>query len=128
MMTMYLHINFPENLRTSDMVTKKNIPCLCRVAKEFEIVFQSPLQEGIGVVQGWSRELLEERAVAGGGGRYTHYALAIVTIEEISKGIYKIIDLALFYTSFGWCQILANGEYAPPGKYWDDDEEDTIGR
>lgn len=37
-------------------------------------------------------------------------------------------DLAMFNTTFGWCQVLENGEYSPPGKFHDDDEDDDIGR
>ena len=98
------------------------------MGKDFEVLFQHPLPEAIGVVLGWDRKLLEERAVAGGGGRYTHYEFGMITLVEDQPNVYRIIDLAFFYTSFGWCQILANGEYSAPGKFWDDDDEDTIGR
>jgi hypothetical protein len=103
---MNLHINFPKNLVTASMVTQKNIPCICRVSSQFEILFLAPLPEAIGVVEGWDRTLLEERALAGGGGRYTHYENGIITLD----------------------QILTNAEYSPPGCFWDNDVEDDIGR
>ncbi|MDQ4629831.1 hypothetical protein [Janthinobacterium lividum] len=124
-MNIYLNIDFPQDLTVVEMLQQKSIPCFCRVAKDFEIIFQSPLPESVGVVQGWDSALLEERAVAGGGGRYTHYAFAMITLEKFQANVYKINDLSLFYTSFGWCPILINGEYAPPGNFWDNDEEDV---
>ncbi|MDP1979221.1 hypothetical protein [Undibacterium sp.] len=125
---MHLKIEMPKNLVAEELVLQKNIPCYCRIAREFEIIFQSPLPEARGLVLEWDRKLLEERALAGGGGDYTHAANGMISIEEVGTNLYKIHDLAFFYTEFGWCQILLNGEYATPGKFWDDDEEDTIGR
>lgn len=123
-MSIYLNIDFPHNLTVIELLQQKNIPCLCRVAKDFEIVFQAPLPEAVGVVHGWDRTLLEERAVAGGGGRYTHCAFATITMEKVQAGMYQIHDLALFYTGFGWCPVLVDGEYAPPGNFWDKEDDD----
>ena len=60
----------------------------------------------------------------GGGGLYTHSAFAMITLGEVQSGVYRIHDLAMFYTGFGWCPVLVNGEYAPPGDFWDGDEDD----
>ena len=127
-MSLYLHINFPKNLISAVMVRQEKIPCICRVGREFEVIISEPLPEALGVVQGWDRDLLEERAMAGGGGQFTHYENGTITLEEVQPNIYKIVDLALFYARFGWCPILENGKYSPPGNFWDDEEEDTIGR
>ena len=127
-MSLQLNISLPKNLVTADLIRQKNIPCLCKVAKEFEIEFMDPLPEATGVVHGWDRRLLEERAVAGAGGLYTHYAFGLVTLDQVQPDVYRIVDLAFFNRIFGWCPILENGDYAPPGKFSDDDEEDDIGR
>ena len=110
------------------MVRQKNIPCLCKVAKEFEIEFLDPLPAATGSVQGWDWQLLAQRAVAGVGGMYTHYAFGTVTMQPCRANVYRITDLTMFNTTFGWCQVLENGEYSPPGKFHDDDEDDDIGR
>jgi hypothetical protein len=126
--SLQLHISLPKNLITADLVRQKNIPCLCKVAKDFEIEFMDPLPEATGVVQGWDRLLLEERAIAGVGGAYTHYTFGLVTLDQIEPNVYKIVDLAFFNRIFGWCPILKDGEYTPPGKFSDDEDEDDIGR
>lgn len=128
-MIMNLKIEFAENLVSLSLIRQKNIPCLCRVSGSlFEVVFQSPLQDVVGVVDGWDRKLLEERAVVGAGGSFTHYKHGMVTLSEIQMGLYKIIDLSFFYSDYGWCPILIGGVYAPPGNFLDDEREDTIGR
>lgn len=125
---MILHITLPKNLISEGMLRQKNIPCLCKVGKAFEIELLAPLPEATGVVQDWDWKLLAERSIAGVGGIYTHYRFGIVTLEPVQDDAYRIIDLAFFDTCFGWCPILEQGEYAPPGKFYDDDEDDDIGR
>lgn len=120
---MNLHIEFPDDLTSADLLRQKNIPCLCKVSKEFEVVVEGPLPKASGIVSGWDRSLLEERAVAGGGGQYTHYCFGMITLQKIEPSVYKIVDLSFFQEPFGWCPILINGEYGPPGDFWDDEEE-----
>ena len=127
-MSITLNIEFEKNLLTEELVLQKKIPCLCRVSKDFEIVFKDPLPEAVGVVHGWDRAMLEQRAMAGAGGKYTHYGYGLLTLKSIKENVYEITDLDFFSTGFGWCQILIDSEYGPPGNFWDDDEEDTIGR
>ncbi|RIJ08330.1 hypothetical protein DXT77_21425 [Pseudomonas sp. 91RF] len=116
---MNLNIDFPDNLITDELLVRKRIPCFCKVSTDFEISFSVTVPESSGLVFGWDREELERRAVAGGGGRYTHFSNGLITLEGVGKGVYKIIDLEMFDTSFGWCAVLLNGEYAPPGDFWD---------
>lgn len=126
-MSLYLHIDLPKNLISEELVRQKNIPCFCKVAKEFEIEFLDPLPEATGVVQDWDWKLLHERVISGVGGLYTHYTFGMVTLEVAQPGVYKIIDLAMFDTGFGWCPVLQDGKYSPPGKFYDDDDEDDSG-
>lgn len=126
-MNMKLHIHFPKNLVTESLLRQKKIPCLCRIGKNFEILFQHPLPEALGTVEGWDIEEVLKRAPAGAGGQYTYYSFSAVTLREIKSNLYQIIDWDLFNRSVGWCHILVNGEYAPPGNFGDD-EEDLIGR
>ncbi|MBX9409448.1 hypothetical protein K5E40_27705 [Pseudomonas baetica] len=118
---MKLHIHFPDNLISDDLLRQQRIPCLCKVSKQFEISFSDTVPESSGIVSGWSREELERRAVAGAGGQYTHYANSLITLSKISEGLYQIIDLEMFYRSFGWCTVFRDGQYAPAGNFWDDE-------
>ncbi|MEO4013370.1 hypothetical protein [Pseudomonas rossensis] len=118
---MKLNIDFPKNLITDDLLRQERIPCLCKISKEFEISFSDTIPESSGVVSEWDRKELELRAVASTGGQYSHYACGLITFKEVSVGVYKIIDLEMFYRSFGWRTILKDGEYAPPGNFWDEE-------
>ena len=118
---MKLNINFPDNLITDELLRQERIPCMCKISKEFEISFSDTIPESSGIVSEWDRKELELRAVASAGGKYTHYAFGLITLKEIGLGVYKIIDLEMFYRNFGWCVILKGGEYAPPGNFWDEE-------
>lgn len=118
---MKLNIDFPANMITDDLLLRKYIPCLCRISKEFQISFTDTVPESTGIVSEWDREGVELRAIAGGGGEYTHYANSLITLQKVEGNIYRIIDLEMFYTNFGWCVVLKDGEYAPPGDFWDEE-------
>ncbi|GBH17227.1 hypothetical protein KPSA3_03190 [Pseudomonas syringae pv. actinidiae] len=45
----------------------------------------------------------------------------MITLQKIDEDVYKIIDLEMFYRSYGWCTVLRGGEYAPPGDFWDEE-------
>ena len=93
---MKLHIHFPDNLISDDLLRQQRIPCLCKVSTQFEISFSDTVPEASGIVSGWSRDELERRAIAGAGGQYTHYANSLITLSNISEGLYQIIDLEMF--------------------------------
>ncbi|WP_095120370.1 hypothetical protein [Pseudomonas sp. Irchel s3f10] len=118
---MKLNIHFPDNLISDDLLRQQRIPCLCKVSTQFEISFSDTVPESSGIVSGWSRDELERRAVAGAGGQYTHYANGLITLSKISEGLYQIVDLEMFYRSFGWCAVFRDGQYAPAGYFWDDE-------
>ncbi|MDK1397490.1 hypothetical protein [Pseudomonas protegens] len=118
---MKLRIEFPEDLRTEQLLRQVRIPCLCKISENFEICFSDTVPESSGIVLEWDRKELESRAVAGGGGQYTHYANSLITLKDVGSGVYQIIDLDMFYTRFGWCEVLKNGEYASPGDFWDEE-------
>ena len=115
---MKLNIEIPKNLATDQLLKQENIPCFCRVAQEFEIIFQEPFPETVGVVSEWDRGELEKRALAGGGGKYTHYTNGMITLKEIGLNQYQIINLSLFNRIFGWCSIIENSMYAAPKDFW----------
>lgn len=119
---MKLHISFPDNLISEDLLKQKKIPCLIKISKNFEVHFFDTMPDVSGLVSDWDRDELERRAVASAGGKYTHFARSLITLKEYESDIYEILDLDMFYRSFGWCQVVVNGEYAPPGKFWDNDE------
>lgn len=118
---MILHIELPQNFVAEEMARQRDIPCLCRVATDFELLFQEPLPVAAGLVTGWDSNLLNDRAMAGAGGEHTHYSFAMVTLEKMTQNVFKIMDLSFFNRSVGWCPILMNGEYGPPGDFWDEE-------
>lgn len=124
-MIMILKIVFPKNLITESVLKQNNIPCIIRVADDFEVVFQEPLFVGTGKVDGWDRSALNERAVSRVGGKYTHYAFGMISLDAINAGQYRIMDLSIFIEDFGWCIIMANGEYGRPRSFGDS-AEDTV--
>lgn len=111
---MKLQISLPDNIRAKEMIKQSNIPCICRVSgRHFEVAFLSPLDEAIGIVQDWDREMLEQRAPARGGGNYTFYEPGLITLQEIGNDTYRVIDLSLFNSLLGWCLIVKDGDYFP---------------
>lgn len=118
---MKLNISFPQNMHTEQLLQQERIPCLCKISKKFEIYFSDTIPEARGVVSEWDIKELELRAVAGGGGQYTHYANSLITLREIESNVYKVIGLEMFYARFGWCVVLTDGDYASPGVFWDEE-------
>lgn len=118
---MKLKIEFPDNLITGDLLRQVRIPCFCKVSKEFNISFSNTVPESSGTVLEWDRKELELRAVGGAGGQYTHYANSLITLRRESENIFQIVDLEMFYRSYGWCVVLRDGVYAPPGDFWDEE-------
>ena len=118
---MKLNIEFPRNMITEELLKQKNIPCFCKVSADFEISFQEPLPKVVGKVSEWDRHELEERALAGAGGKYTHYTNGMITLKEIDLNQYQILDLSFFCRSHGWCPIIENGIYATPINLWDEE-------
>ncbi len=114
-------------LTTSSLMTcsgSNGFPAFARSQRSsrFPSRIQSPNHpESSGIVSGWNREELERRAIAGAGGQYTHYANSLITLSKMSEGLYQIIDLEMFYRSFGWCIVFRDGQYAPAGNFWDDE-------
>ncbi|WP_075675003.1 hypothetical protein [Stenotrophomonas sp. TD3] len=114
---MKLRVSFPDNLASEDLINQERIPCLCKVADCFEVVIFDSSPEVTGVIEEWDRRELALRAVAGAGGKYSHYARGLITIRPVSLGLYDVIDLQFFYASMGWCPVIRDGEYAPPLSY-----------
>ena len=119
---MILKIEFPDNLITDELLRQTQIPCFCKISKEFEISFSDTIPMSSGVVLNWNLKELELRAVAGAGGQYTHYANSLITLNRVGENVFDIVDLEMFYRSYGWCVVLRGGAYAPPGHFWDEDE------
>lgn len=118
---MKLKIDFPDNLITDDLLRQVRIPCFCKVAAEFEILFSDTVPNSSGMVSEWDRKELELRAISGAGGQYTHYANGLITLKKIDESTFEIVDLEMFYRSYGWCVILREGAYVPPGSFWDEE-------
>jgi hypothetical protein len=115
-----LKVHFPKNLITKTLLEQARIPCLSRIGRDFEILFQSPLPEAGGLVEGWTFEAIDSRVPAGVGGQYRHYAFSTVTLAPLGDDAYSIVQLAFFNRAVGWCPIIENGDYVPAGGPWSD--------
>lgn len=118
---MKLKIDFPKNMITDNLLRQERIPCLCKIARDFEICFSDTVPNSSGVVLEWDRGELELRAPAGAGGKYTHYSNGLITLGLNNDDFYEIVDLDMFYDNLGWCAVVRNREYAPPGDFWDEE-------
>jgi hypothetical protein len=118
---MKLKIFFPKNMITDSLIRQERIPCVCRISTEFEISFSDTVPASSGTVLDWDRRELEQRAAAGAGGKYTHHSNSLITLNPMGDDLYEIVDLEMFYDNFGWCAVMKNGEYAPPGSFWDEE-------
>ena len=77
--------------------------------------FLHPLPEATGLIQDWDSDKIDQRAPAGGGGTYTHFGFATVTLRQVDKENYKIFDLSLFETTYpGWFPIMKDGKWVDP--------------
>jgi len=128
--TMYLTILLPDNLNTESMLRQPNIPCFCKKGGgKLELSFHHPLPEATGFIHDWDSEKIDQRAPAGGGGAYTHYGFAMVTLRRIDKDNYNILDLSFFETNYpGWFPIIRDGEWAEPVSFHTPEELAEIAR
>ena len=115
-MELVLKIKFPDDLNYKFLITQKYIPCLCKVkgGLSFEIEFMNPLPAVTGVVEGWTAELICDRAPAGAGGEYTHYNFSLVSINNIEADKYQITSLMMFYEITGWYSVVEDGMWSTP--------------
>ncbi len=119
---MEIELSIVKNLVTSSLLEQRDIPCICRIAREFEIDFVSPLPEAHGVVGNWDLTKINERAPAGAGGKYIHYCFGKLSLARTEGDKYQIIELSFFNRAVGWCPIIIDGEYGPVGSFWDEEE------
>jgi hypothetical protein len=114
-MTLKLEISLPNNLTVESLIEQRNIPCFCKIGgSSFELMLQDPLPMASGRVVGWNTEMVDARAPAGGGGRYTHYCFSMVTLKRLAVDVYQIFDLSFFNEVSGWCPIVVEGLLAVP--------------
>ncbi len=120
---MLLKIQLPDNLVTQGLLEQKNIPCFCRVrGSSFELLFQHPLPEATGDVEGWTQKVIDDRAPAAAGGEYTHYCFGMVTLKKAGENVFDIVDLSFFNRTIGWCSIRESGELCEV-RQWNTPEE-----
>ncbi|EMN4129049.1 hypothetical protein ABN056_07440 [Providencia vermicola] len=121
---MILQIEFPDNLLLSQLEQQKKIPCHIQVSNKFEVVFEIESTRIIGEVSEYNRTLFEQRVIARAGGNYIYNEPSLITLSRASRGIYRVVDLCVFYSDFGWCSVIENGDYMEPHPFWDHDDED----
>ena len=91
------------------------VPCVCWVDQEnFRVTFTLPLFEMISHIRTWERCKLEQVAPALAGVNYSHHYHGLITMERLTEGEYRVVDLKFFYRSVGWIQVVKNGDYATP--------------
>lgn len=120
---MQLIVQLPDNLIVQGLLEQKNIPCLCRIKGGlFEVLFQDPLPQATGSVEGWTHKEIDTRSPAGVGGKYTHYCFGMVTLKKTAEHIFDIVDLSFFEFNLGWFTILEGGKLCEP-RPWNSQEE-----
>ncbi|HGM9953492.1 TPA: hypothetical protein ACKRFF_004362, partial [Providencia stuartii] len=100
------------------------IPCHIQISNKFEIIFEIESTRIIGEVSEYNRALFEQRVIARAGGNYIYNEPSLITLSRVSKGVYRVVDLFVFYSDFGWCSVIENGDYMEPHQFWDNDDED----
>jgi len=126
-MKLDLKISLPRNLTVTSLLEQRNIPCFCKIGGSFfELAFQAPLPAVAGEVIGWNAEVIDERAPARGGGSYTHYCFAMVTLKQLGTDIYRIFDLYFFNEISGWCPIIIDEALTLPRQNNSQEEIDEI--
>jgi hypothetical protein len=123
---MILHIDFKGFFLSDSLVKQEKIPCLIQVSENFNILFPELFPSVIGTISDWDWSLLDERAPGRVGGDYTHQEPGMITLNELSKNTYQVIDLHVFYPLHGWCKIIENKEYATPNNFYGNDEDDPV--
>jgi hypothetical protein len=78
------------------------------------LLFQAPLPQAQGHVEGWTHKDIDARAPAGAGGEYTHYCFGMVTLNKTKEHLFNIVDLAFFSDTLGWFPVMDDGKLAEP--------------
>lgn len=108
---MWVEFRIEQNLASQWLLKQKDIPCICRIGREFEIDFVEPLPAAHGKVGDWDLQEICNRALPSVGGTYTHYSNARITVSTAANDRYDILDFAIFNSTVGWRQILLDREY-----------------
>ncbi len=117
-----LTAGFPDNLYTSRLLKFKKIPCFCRVGDEFEVEFTDPLVPIVGKVTDWDDAKVNLSVPTMVGGRYSQYGHSLITMTKIGEDRYSIDELSIFSRALGWCEVIVEGDYAPPHESWEVDD------
>ena len=105
-MNMLLKIQLPDNLIVQGLLKQKCIPCLCRIKGNlFELLFQHPLPQATGNVEGWTHREIDARAPAGAG---------MVSLKKIDEHIFDVESLSFFSNTLGWFPVVEGGQLCKP--------------
>jgi hypothetical protein len=107
-----VQVKFVDDLHTENMLKTAQIPCLCKIAKNFEIVFLVAYPQVTGIVTGWDYKELALRVGAGAGGEYLHYNYGLLTISKLKDDSYIIENLSMFESGSGWLPVIENRQYS----------------
>ncbi|MGL3336740.1 hypothetical protein [Pseudomonas aeruginosa] len=91
-------------------IRQERLPCLCRVSNDLEILLRDPLPAASGLVVGWSRNELDRRVVEGAW-KHEFTVNALLTLGKLDDGAYRIMDLDMFSSGFGWIALICRGNY-----------------
>lgn len=104
---------FEDDLHTENMLKTTQIPCLCKIAENFEIDFLVTYPLVTGIVTGWEYKEIDLRVSAGAGGEYLHYKYGLITISKLEDNLYIIENLSMFESVRGWLSVIENRMYSP---------------
>ena len=103
-----VQVKFVDDLHTENMLKTAQIPCLCKIAKNFEIDFLVAYPQVTGIVTGWDYKELALRVGAGAGGEYP---------DALPVGAAGLSD-RLLYRYAGWTHCPQPG---PGDRLWQAD-------
>jgi len=109
---MILQINFKENLSTDLLLKTVKIPCHCEVSKNFQVMFDRPVEKISGEMLNWDINKFRARAPALGGGAKEYNQPALITLRRKDLSTYYVVHLEFYVNVAGWCTIIEYGEYA----------------
>ncbi len=119
---MRLKIEFPDNLITQKLLAQVRIPCRCLVEADFHVTVSETIPSVTGTIVDWDGEMLDLRVPRYVGGTVSHDAFGLISLRLVGANLYDVIELEMFNRTVGWCPVIADGEYGPPGQFWDEDD------
>lgn len=112
-----LKIDPPKNLWTKLVFKNEQIPCICRVSANIEIVFSELIfgETVVGTIEGVDRIQIQERMFVGAGGDYRSVDHCLISVGLHYENKIEVRELKIFNRGKkpSWHPVIENGEYGP---------------